>query len=336
MLKVDKSEILVLLAESKESVCIIICGLSPYALWQRIVDNMLTSDQLNVDFLSPTDIFSNTKTFPLVLDDIPSISPSQLTNLDHASRQFILNGKSGEVLCPPAYPWSFLDKITMNNVHPEFKDVHILELEPPQHGKTWDDPHHQQEFELVSSAFKFFLGVDRMRMFKLEKVVLLHNQKLESKFRETYHAMANGEQAPTSKKEDNVELKEKDWQQAIMAEVCSICLCALPDALKLSKFVKNVSGDERTNLVLCWHGGAAEPFKIAQENFRHDVSKIDSGYFGNGIYFTQFMSYGDKYSQYREAKYGMEKGMPFVLSWVVGIMLLFIFCVTAIIITHFI
>ena len=81
--------------------------------------------------------------------------------------------------------------------------------------------------------------------------------------------------------------------------------------------MKNVSGDEQTNLVLCWHGGAANPFKIAQENFRYDVSKIDSGYFGNGIYFTQFMSYGDKYSQFREAKYGMEQGMPFVLSWVV-------------------
>ena len=205
LLKVGNSEILVLLAESKENVCIIIRGESPNALWQRIINNTLSSDQISVDLLSPTDIFANTKTFPLVLDAIPSMSPDLLNMLDHSSNQFILHGKSGEVQCHPAYPWSFLDKITLN-IHPKFEDVHFLELKPPQHGKTWENPHYQQEFELVSSAFKFFLGVDCMRTFKLEKIVLLHNPKLEGKFKQTeYHE----DEEPT----------KKSWQQAIMTKV---------------------------------------------------------------------------------------------------------------------
>ena len=113
----------------------------------------------------------------------------------------------------------------MNNAHPEFGDVQILELKPPQHGKTWDNPHYQQEFELVSSVFKFFLGVDWMRMFKLEKFVLPHNQKLESKFRQTYHAMANGEQKPaSSKKDDNVEPKMNSCRQATLTPMMAVAV----------------------------------------------------------------------------------------------------------------
>ena len=77
--------------------------------------------------------------------------------------------------------------------------------------------------------------------------------------------------------------------------------------------MRNIPGDEQANLVLCWHAGAAEPYKIAQENFSCDVD----GYFGNGIYFTHSVSHGSKYSQYQAKKLGMEKGKPLFLSWVV-------------------
>ena len=77
--------------------------------------------------------------------------------------------------------------------------------------------------------------------------------------------------------------------------------------------MRNIPGDEQANLVLCWHGGAAEPYKIAQENFTCGVN----GKFGNGIYFTQSVNHNNKYSRYQTEKLGMKKGMPLLLSWVV-------------------
>ena len=70
-------------------------------------------------------------------------------------------------------------------------------------------------------------------------------------------------------------------------------------------------------MVLGWHGGCPVPFKVAQSNFRFDVGKIDDGYFGNGIYFTQFLSYSDKYMKVKEQLKRITKGMPFILSWVI-------------------
>jgi len=65
--------------------------------------------------------------------------------------------------------------------------------------------------------------------------------------------------------------------------------------------------------------GCPVPFKVAQENFRYDkpTEKTDDGYFGNGIYFTQFLSYSDKYMQLNEQKGKIKRGMPFILSWVI-------------------
>src|SRR5690606_37286521 len=105
-------------------------------------------------------------------------------------RSAILNGKLGEVQHPPIYPWTFLDNIVLNP-HPKYKQLKTLELKPPKKGKTWQSTHHQQEFELVLSAFKFFLGVEGSSQFKLESIVLLHNEKLESEFRHTYNVFAN-------------------------------------------------------------------------------------------------------------------------------------------------
>jgi hypothetical protein len=84
--------------------------------------------------------------------------------------------------------------------------------------------------------------------------------------------------------------------------------------------VKSVSGNEQTNLVLGWHGGAADPLSIANSNFWLNIEsdkKTDGGYFGNGVYFTQFLSYSDKYMKMKEKDGKIKKGTPFILSWVI-------------------
>ena len=215
VLAVGKSEILVLLAESKEHVNIIIRGLSPKDVWEQIFTDLLNANQVFVELLSPSDIFANTKPFPLVLDDIPSISPDQLSTFDDANRQFILYGKCGEVQSPPTYPWSFPDEISLKKSH-QFQDLQTLKLKPPRGGKSWENLQHQQQFELVSSAFESFLGVDGTRQFKLDKIVIFHNPDIESKFRKAYNNMVNQPDSNTHKKKQN---KDKLWQEAIMSKV---------------------------------------------------------------------------------------------------------------------
>ena len=210
VLAVGKSEILVLLAESKENINIIIRGLSPKDIWQQIITDILNADQVLVELLSPSDIFAKTKPFPLIFDGIPSISPDQLSAFDDEYRQLILNGKSGEVQNPPTYPWSFPDEISMKRS----QDLQILNLKPPRDGKSWENPKHQQQFELVSSAFESFLGVDGTRQFKLHKIVLFHNPDVEIKFRETYNNMANQLDSKTHKQKQT---NNKLWQDAIMS-----------------------------------------------------------------------------------------------------------------------
>ena len=99
---------------------------------------------------------------------------------------------------------------------------------------------------------------------------------------------------------------------------------------QFSTIVRNIPGDEKANIVLCWHGGVAEPYKIAQENFTCDVN---NGEYGNGIYFTQAVSHNYKYSQYQTKKMGMKKGMTLFLSWVV--MGMFMFDNEVILITYY-
>ena len=73
------------------------------------------------------------------------------------------------------------------------------------------------------------------------------------------------------------------------------------------------------NLVLGFHGGCPVPYSVASTNFKFEASEVqktDKGYFGDGIYFTQFLSYSDKYMQLKEKEKKIEPGMPLILSWV--------------------
>jgi len=83
--------------------------------------------------------------------------------------------------------------------------------------------------------------------------------------------------------------------------------------------VLRVSGNERINMLGAWHGTSeAACYGIAEQNFRmpppffDPTLQKDPGYFGQGVYFTQFPSYGDKYVKMTEKG---NIGTPLLLSF---------------------
>ena len=88
--------------------------------------------------------------------------------------------------------------------------------------------------------------------------------------------------------------------------------------LQLQNHVDAISGDKTSNLVLAWHGGCSAPYSVANEGFNTNPpasSQIDPGWFGRGTYFTQFLSYGHMYSEFRRNWWN--SSMPLILSWVI-------------------
>jgi len=305
----DKTEIIVLLADSKKHIDIVIRGKSPFDYWEKIEKEVLQAAKSNsnftVFFLSPDELFLNTKTFPLCLDHI-SLELNDLSKYSFQTRKEIMEGKSGDVHHLPPYPWSYSQDLVINTSKSGNCDspLKFLELVPPLDG-NWKNNSHKIEFERVAKAFEYFVGgVHRNKSFQLEKVVLLQNIELEKKFEKMYASLANYDSkmvfatTPQEQKDNN----ETTWKQAILSN--------------LSSSVQNVSGDENVNLVLGWHGGPKEAiaFKIAEENFRIGGG-MDPGYFGKGSYHTQFTHYSDLYRESKEIR-GMPEGEPVILSWI--------------------
>ena len=119
--------------------------------------------------------------------------------------------------------------------------------------------------------------------------------------------------------------------------------------MQLEHYLEKFSGNERVNLVAAWHGASQEKvLNIAKGNFwkprdltAEELERLDKnmaspiegvtdpGYFGRGIYFTQFPSYGDLYSgkvqaslsqeqedEGEEGKKGGEESSIMMMSWV--------------------
>ena len=86
---------------------------------------------------------------------------------------------------------------------------------------------------------------------------------------------------------------------------------------QLQKSMYRISGNEGINLILGWHGTSEANIRsIVQNNF-YDMSdpefaasrKTDPGFFGPGIYFSQYPTYGSSYAEKR-------KSNTLLLSWV--------------------
>ena len=219
----DHSEILFLLSNSKAHIDVVIRGYSPMSHWYSIDQKILSKLDVVVDILSPDELFYNKKTFPLILDHLNPFDGKKLAECTDEEAKAIINGKPGEVQFPPPSAWSFLNGIQVVTPYPNHPPVNYLELKPPVNGGQWENNFHRQEFERVACAFEYFVGLDGLSTFKLDKVILIQNDELETRFLRMYNEIAR---QPT-----NVGWKldqQALWRQAILNQVCTtIVLCCV-------------------------------------------------------------------------------------------------------------
>src|SRR5690242_19538820 len=104
----DHTEILFLLADTRKSIDIVIRSFSPVDIWKRVLPIL---KDFQVECLNPKDIFSNTKTFPLSFQHLPSYQVATSSEMK--------NGEPGEVHINPPFPWSFSNNIAVNIPHAE-------------------------------------------------------------------------------------------------------------------------------------------------------------------------------------------------------------------------
>lgn len=99
-------------------------------------------------------------------------------------------------------------------------------------------------------------------------------------------------------------------------------------AVQMEKYVERASGNEHVNLIGAWTGSSeSTAWKRAESNFLlpHEpealgIAQTDPGYFGKGLYFTQFPSYGAKYAKEKikdeDGKEIQVAGNCLLFSWV--------------------
>ena len=93
------------------------------------------------------------------------------------------------------------------------------------------------ELAATTELFNQFIGADKVRNFKIDKVVIVENPTLETAFFSKYEEFRSESiEAPWSNQPGDLE-----WKKWIIKN--------------FSKYVRNMTGEETANLVLGWHGG---------------------------------------------------------------------------------
>jgi len=130
------------------------------------------------------------------------------------------------------------------------QNLRSLQIKPNR--ETFSDPALKLEFDTVNQLFQYFVGRDKIRNFVVHEVVLLDNPTLEAAFIKKYMALQAKPPSRPWEREGEPDLAWKRW----------ILDC-------FSRYARNISGEENSNLVLGWHGGASEKSaaSIAETNF---------------------------------------------------------------------
>lgn len=240
LLNFRDTEIFVLFSDNKVQIDIVIRAPNPNEIWGQIQKLIESNENVTVFVINPDHIFQNTQLFPLKLSHLPA------TKSTGASFE---NGKLGEVSQLIPYPWTYIDNIKVDTPYLNHPPLCTLELIPPVNGK-WQNESHKLEFERVSNAFEYFVGVEGKRLFALEKVVLLYNPVLEQKFCKKYHEIissssrltqtfpnlnmsTSSNSTPASSSNPNIHLPSfatprgnvekflESWRELILLKVCS-------------------------------------------------------------------------------------------------------------------
>ena len=196
----------VILSEKRLHIDFVLSGKNPAEIWEMVL-KVVENDTMFK--------FNNTQTFPLVLEHIPSQSQSEVSQISKEEQQFIFYGKAGQLQQAP-FPWTFLSGVDVNVSHKSHPNVKLLELKPPLPGQQWKTKAHEHEYERVKQAFQYFVGVDGMRTFKLDKVELIQNDELEGRFLSMYNFLSHQQLTHATEKMNQ---KEMLWQESILSQV---------------------------------------------------------------------------------------------------------------------
>lgn len=163
------------------------------------------------------------------------------------------------------------------------------------------DEVRRAEYLRARSAFYQFVGADREQSIVLTKVEFIQNDDLEANFARFFdklvdRMLSRGRSATLPEFLATESTDKQEWRAWVLRQ--------------LDRSVMRVSGNEGINLILGWHGASEESIrKIVKTGFLEQselaaagITVTDPGYFGPGIYFTQFPSYGARYAARRKSK----------------------------------
>lgn len=184
-------------------------------------------------------------------------------------------------------------------------------------------PARREEYLRARTAFYQFVGKNMEDVIRLTKVEFIQNDAVEMPFTRFFMGLAQRaltlenplpgtsvravpSPSPStlsghlgSIEKDNTE----EWRSWILGQ--------------LQESMYRISGNDGINLILGWHGTSEENIRsIVQHNF-YDMTdpgfaaarKTDPGFFGPGVYFSQYPTYGSVYAEKR-------KSNTLLLSWV--------------------
>ena len=147
-------------------------------------------------------------------------------------------------------------------------------------------PVRTKEYTRIRDVFYHFIREDSVRSFELDRITFLDNLELEIRFQQFFEQCAHrflsyAEPVRSIEALQNEEVLRKDWRRWVMTH--------------FESYQERVSGNDSVNMVPAWHGTSEEVmFKIAEKNFLEPEElpvekQTDPGYFGKGIYFTQYV-----------------------------------------------
>lgn len=204
-----------------------------------------------------------------------------------------------------SFPWFPLDplfeKENENLFLPLHKAKHITDLFDPGHDFKGHSNLHvltlteqdkgtkKVEFDRVSRMLERFLHSDRdngrfAEVVKIDKIEYFKNPNLESQFKQTW---------------DQFILKSYSFNTPAQWDKHQLSILQ-----QFNRFTVQMNGLQNVNLVPAWRGSKKKSYYLIgeeghltpQECRSRGITLEDEGFFGSGIYMTQYPSYGFQYA----------------------------------------
>lgn len=188
-------------------------------------------------------------------------------------------------------------------------------------------PARREEYLRARRAFYQFVGKNMEDVIRLTKVEFIQNDALEAPFTEFFTRLTQRSlflENPCSIKGSAA---NKSADGITCADIMSLTLKDTDDGSteewrgwilgQLQNSMYRISGNDGINLILGWHGTSEDNVRSIMRNNFYDMTdpefaagrKTDPGFFGPGVYFSQYPAYGSAYAEKRRSN-------TLILSWV--------------------